>query len=74
MNLIETLNNTEKDLNTGEYCVAFDLIANTKKNISNDEMKNIKYRFSKKISYLLFKISPIVFLLIICVMLIDIFY
>lgn len=66
MNLIETLNNTEKDLSPGEYCMAFDLMADTRANVSPNTIKNIKNRFRKKAAhFLLFRLSPVVFLLFI---------
>lgn len=61
MNLIEALNNTEKSLNKGgEYCVAFDLIAHLRKEVSEGEVKS---KISKKMAFILFKVSPIAFLL-----------
>lgn len=59
MDLIQSLNNTEKSLDiAGEYCVAFDLMANTRKEVS---ASGVKYRFSKTMALYLFKVSPIVF-------------
>lgn len=63
MNLIETLNNTEKDLSSGEYCVAFDLMANTRTSVSKDEIKS-KYRLrEKRIEFILSKLIGITFLI-----------
>lgn len=61
MGLIQSLNNTEKKLDiAGEYCVAFDLMANTRKEASEGE---VKYRVSKRRGFILFKITPIAFAL-----------
>lgn len=61
MDLIQSLNNTEKNLNNnGEYCVAFDLMANTRQEVSEGM---VKYRISKTMAFILFKIAPIAFVI-----------
>lgn len=59
MDLIEALNNTEKSLNKGgEYCVAFHLMAHVRREVSESEAK---FRISKRMAFILFKIAPIAF-------------
>lgn len=61
MDLIQSLNNTEKKLDiAGEYCVAFDLMANTRKEVSASRVKD---GVSKTMAFYLFKVSPIAFAL-----------
>lgn len=61
MDLIQSLNNTEKILNKGgEYCVTFDLMANVRREVTESEAK---FRISKRMGFILFKITPIAFAL-----------
>ncbi|MBT0878849.1 MULTISPECIES: hypothetical protein [unclassified Campylobacter] len=63
MDLITSLENTEKNLNkAGKYCVAFDLMANTRKNVSENELKN---NISKNMAFILFKATPAAFFIFI---------